>query len=438
MFAFGEKLERIHTDVATERARIKKGKVLGRRQSVSGLAPSETLTLPNITTTQLTQNSLETAACRSCKEGIEGMPNGIERKPLNQIAKQGRLRDSTFMLEDNGKSGVDQLEGLFISKLNFNREGTEESAENILSSSDKTKPRKQQHSRLSKSDSGFCELDSGDDLVPAVGLSGSTASQPHLQDSDKASNISSNNSVTAPEKRRKITLDFKDILNQDKAVIRNTEKLNFRPINMCLQSHQSLHADLVAFKSLSTHHKEAISNCSLQTNEHCIKLREVVLKTKTNIYDDAVKQSDTSLAVLKTRRRLLSKRNSSCPPFPFVNRRNKERSMDLGRATYNSKHRLNFSDARERSNSYRQCVSCPVELRSSQTIELCQSRGELELTADTSPAAEMSCSVSTSGLTEKALLDASRSQETANVNAKCQEWLNRLIGCNGIPKQGTI
>ena len=436
MFAFGEKLERIHTDVATERARIKKGKVLGRRQSVSRLATSETLTLPNITTTQLTQNSLETAACRSCKEGIEGMPNGIERKPLNQIAKQGRLRDSTFMLEDNGKSGVDELEGLFISKLNFNREGTEESAENILSSSDKTKLRKQQHSRLSKSDSGFCELDSGDDLVPAVGLSGST-SQPH-QDSDKASDISSNNSVTAPGKRRKITLDFKDILNQDKAVIRNTEKLNFRPINMCLQSHQSLHADLVAFKSLSTHHKEAISNYSLQTNEHCIKLREVVLKTKTNIYDDAVKQSDTSLAVLKTRRRLLSKRNSSCPSFPFVNRRSKERSMDLGRATYNSKRRLNFSDVRERSNSYRQCVSCPVDLPSSQTIELCQSRGELELTADTGPAAEVSCSLSSSGLTEKALLDASRSQETANVNAKCQEWLNRLIGCNSIPRQGTI
>ena len=222
MFAFGEKLERIHTDVATQRARIKKGKVLGRRRSISGLATSETLTLPNITTTQLTQNSLETAAaCRSCKEGIERMPNGIERKPLNEIAKQGRLRDSTFMLEDNGKTGVDELEGLFISRLNFNRERTEESAENNSSSSDKTKP------RLSKSDSGFCELDSGNDFVRAVGLSGPT-SPPH-QDSDKASNISSNNSVTAPEKRRKITLDFKDILNQDKAVIRNKEKLNFRP-----------------------------------------------------------------------------------------------------------------------------------------------------------------------------------------------------------------
>lgn len=407
------------------RARIKKGKVLGRRRSISGLATSETLTLPNITTTQLTQNSLETAACRSCKEGIERMPNCIERKPLNEIKKQGRLRDGTFRLEDNGKTGVDELEGLFISRLNFNREGTEESAENNSSSSDKTKP------RLSKSDSGFCELDSGDDFVRAVGLSGPTP-PPH-QDSDKASNTSSNNSVTAPEKIRKITLDFKDILSQDKAVISNTAKLNFRPLNMCLQSHQSLHADLVAFKSLSNHHKEAISNCSLQTNELCIKLREVVLKTKTNIYGDAVKQSDTSLAVLKTRRRFLNKRNSSCPPFPCLNRRNKERSME------NSKRRLNFSDARERSNSYRQCVSCPVDLCSSQTIELCQSRGklELELTADTGPAAEVSCAVSTSGLTEKALLDASRSQETADVNAKCHEWLNRLIACNGTPKQGT-
>lgn len=402
-------------DFAAERARLKKGKVLGRRRSIDGLTQTiDNLVLPNITTTQLTQNC-ETAY-GSWKQARQGM-NGREKKSLHQIAKRGRLRDGTFALEVNGGSRVGELEGLLVSKLNFQSECTEESQAH--------KPRKQQHSRLSKTDSGFYE-DSGDNLITH-----SVPSSPN-QDSDKASNTT-NNSITSIEKGRKITLDLKVILNQDKTVVRNTEKLTARA-NMCVQSHQSLHADLVAFKSLSTHpHKGTISNCSFQTNRHCVKLREVVLKTRTNIYDDGIKQLDTSLAVLKTRRRLLDKRNSTCPPFPCMERRNKERSTDLSRATCNCKRRVHFSDAKQF--DHRQCVSCPVDLRASQTREsqIKSVEGNEYPRNEPNPEEEVNRAVSSSGLTETALFNAWRLQETVDVNAKCQEWLNRCIAFNSAP-----
>ena len=47
---------------------------------------------------------------------------------------------------------------------------------------------------------------------------------------------------------------------------------------------------------------------------------------------------------------------------------------------------------------------------------------------------EVSCAVSTSGLTEKALLETTQSQETVDVNVKCQEWLNRWLLFNNSPQ----
>ena len=410
MFAFGERVQRLPKDLAGDRARLRKGKVLASKRSLD-LQTTDSLVLPDITTTQLTQNC-ETA-CASWNEAREEM-NGKDRKAVNQIAKRGRLSDRTSMLEESGANRVEELEGLLVSKLSFQNESPGEYKE--VSPSGCVKKQRRQRSRLSKTDSGFCE-DLGDDIL-ARSVPGSPS------DSDKASNISNGSLPTALEKAPKLTLDFKAILKQDKTVVRNTEKLTARP-NMCLQTTQSLHADLVAFKSLSTHYKGAISNCAFQTNEHCVKLREVVLRTKSNPYDDGVKQSDTSLAVLKTRRRLLDKRNS-CPPFPFTQRRNKERVVDLSRATqYNCKHRVQFTDTEIVDK--RQCVSCPVDLSAHQD----QVR---EKTAIDKPVGDLNCAVSTSGLTEKALLDASQSQEIVDVNVKCQEWLNRWIAFNNAPQ----
>ena len=45
--------------------------------------------------------------------------NGQERKTVQQIAKTGRLRDSTSMFEEIGGKCAEDLQGLFISKLNF-------------------------------------------------------------------------------------------------------------------------------------------------------------------------------------------------------------------------------------------------------------------------------------------------------------------------------
>jgi len=409
MFAFGETVERLPKDFAADRARIKKGKVFGRKRSLDLTQAVDSLMLPDITTTQLTQNCETTGVSR--KEAREGM-NGKERKPVHQIAKRGRLRDSTFMIEDNVGSRVEELEGLLVSKLNFQSESTELSQENF--SFGCAKKQRKHHSRLSKTDSGFYE-DSGDDLVTR-----SVPGSPN--DSDKASNVlnGSVGPVTTPaEKTRKLTLDFKTILNQNKAVVRNTEKLTARANMRCVQSTPSLHADLVAFKSLSTHYKGgAISNCTLQTNEHCVKLREVVLKTRTNAYDDGLKQSDTTLAVLKTRRRLLGRRNSTCPTFPFTQRRNKERVVDFSRASCGDKHRIQFANEERLDN--KPCVSCPVDLSAS--------KNEVRNTSgNENPITDLNCAGSTSNLTGKASLEATGSQETADVNAKCQEWLSRWI-----------
>ena len=73
MLAFGETVER-----------TAKGKVLGTRQSIELIQTKESLVLPNVTTTQLTQNCKTT--CESRREVREAM-NGQERKTVQQIAK---------------------------------------------------------------------------------------------------------------------------------------------------------------------------------------------------------------------------------------------------------------------------------------------------------------------------------------------------------------
>lgn len=421
MFAFGETVERTPKDFAAERARIKKGKVLGTRQPIELIQTKESLVLPNITTTQLTQN------CKTSWEEREVM-NGQERKNIQQIAKPGRLRDSTYVFEEIGGKCVKDLEGLFISKLNFQSGNVDDSPE-LFSSSSKKNQRTHQ-SRLSKTDSGFCEDSTDETATPLF------VDSPN--ESDKASNASNSsrsgtspdhttsNRVSSSEKMRRITMDFRTILNRGtKTVVRNTDRLTTRA-NMCIQSQQSLHADLVAFKSFTTHHNGETSNCTLQTNEHCVKLREVILKTRRNsFHGEAVKQSDTSLAVLKTRRRLLGKRCMAGPPFSFMEPRvNKERSVDMSRPTCNcEQRRVQFSDL-ERLDLNRQCVSCPVDfVASPQTQDRVTPRDS-----------EVSCALSTSGLTEKALLETSQSQETVNVNVKCQEWLNRWLLFNNSPQ----
>ena len=425
MFAFGETVERTPKDFAADRARIKKGKVLGTRQPIELIQTKESLVLPNITTTQLTQN------CKTSWEEREVI-NGQERKNIQQIAKPGRLRDSTYMFEEIGGKCVKDLEGLFISKLNFRSGNVDDSRELFSSSSEKNQRTKRS---LSKTDSGFCEDSTNETATPLF------VDSPN--ESDKVSNTSNSSRsggtlpdqttgelVSRSEKIRRITMDFKTILNRgNKTVVRNTDRLKARA-NMCIQSQQSLHADLVAFKNFTTHHNGEISNSTLQTNEHCVKLREVILKTTRNsLQGEAVKQSDTSLAVLKTKRRLLGKRCSTGPLFSFTEPRvNKERTIDTSRATCNcEQRRVQFSDL-ERLDLKRQCFSCPVDfVASQQTQDRITPRNSENL-------ADLSCAVSTSGFKEKALLETTQSQETVDVNVKCQEWLNRLLLLNNPPQ----
>lgn len=422
MFAFKERVERNTIDFAAERARIKKGKVLTGRYSLPELSQTrESFVLSDITTTQLTQNF---AMARARLKNSEGTNPAHAKKPLQKVAKQGRLRDNTVALEENGGKSMDDLEGLFVSKLNFQDEDRDDSPQ-FSQPLDRAKKLRKQRSRLSKTDSGFGE-DSSDDVAAYF------ADSPN--ESDQVSNTSKGSTslpspdqsasrVSPRERTHKIKSDFRNILNRKQTIVRNTEKLAARP-RMCVQSQQSLHADLIAFKNFTASHNGESLNCTLQTNEHCVKLREVVLKTKRNSYDggDALKQSDTSLAVLKTRRRLLGKRISTGPPFPFTERRiHKERVIDMTKAvcTCNSS-RVHFSDF-DRMDLNRQCVSCPADLRASQE--------RLKLSDhDTSP--HFGSAVSACSLTEQTLLENSRSRETVDVKEKCQEWLNRWLACN--------
>lgn len=422
MFAFKERVERNTIDFAAERARIKKGKVLTRRYSLPELSQTrESFVLPDITTTQLTQNF---AMARARLKNSEGTNPAHAKKPLQKVAKQGRIRDNTVALEENGGKSMDDLEGLFVSKLNFQDEDRDDSSE-FSQPLDRAKKLRKQRSRLSKTDSGFGE-DSSDDIAAYF------ADSPN--ESDQVSNTSKGSTslpspdqsasrVSPRERTLKIKSDFRTILNRKQTIVRNTEKLAARP-HMCVQSQQSLHADLIAFKNFTASHNGESLNCTLQTNEHYVKLREVILKTKRNSYDggDALKQSDTSLAVLKTRRRLLGKRISTGPPFPFTERRiHKERVIDMTKAVCTcNNHRVHFSDF-ERMDLNRQCVSCPADFRAS------QERVKLS-DHDTSP--HFGSAVSTCSLTEQALLERSRSRETVDVKEKCQEWLNRWLASN--------
>lgn len=177
MFAFGETFERTPKDFAAERARLRKGRVLGTRQSIELIQTRESLVLPNITTTQPTQNCK--TACESRREVREAM-NGQERKTIQQIAKPGRLRDSAYMSEEFGGKCAEDLEGLFISKLNFQSGNVDDSPE--LFSSGYEKKQRQQRSRLSKTDSGFCE-DSIDETATPLFVDSPN-------ESDKVSNTS--------------------------------------------------------------------------------------------------------------------------------------------------------------------------------------------------------------------------------------------------------
>ncbi|PFX19711.1 hypothetical protein AWC38_SpisGene15858 [Stylophora pistillata] len=424
MFAFGERVERNTIDFAAERARIKKGKAFTGRYSLPKLSQTrESFILPDITTTQLTQNCEK---ARSSWKNSEGMNPGNVKKTLQQVAKQGRLRDNAVVLEENGRKGMEDLEGLFVSKLNFQNNDRHDSPE-FPQPLDHAKKLRKQRSRLSKTDSGF-----GDDLSDDVGAhfadSPNESDQPSNTSKESTSFPSPDHSasrVSPRERTRKITSDFKTILNREQTVVRNTDRLTARP-HMCIQSQQSLHADLIAFRNYTAAHNGGSSNCTLQTNEHREKLREIVLKTNRNSYkgSDAPKQSDTSLAVLKTRRRLLRKRNSTGPPFPFTERRIHKECVvvDMRKAVCTCRsRRLHFSDF-DRMDLNRQCVSCPADFRASQeTVKL----------ADHKNSPHFRSAVSTCSLTAQALLERSRSREDVDVKVKCQEWLNRWLASNG-------
>lgn len=415
MIEFGRKVRRLPKDLANERARIRKGKVFGGKRSTN-LQTMDHLTLPNIATTQLTQNwDIFGDNWRNLREAkIDD--KGRTATPHQPITKQGRLMDSTSMLEHSGDNFLENFEGLLVSKLHVRGESTEEPKE--FSTSPNSKRQRKQCYPITKSrDSGFFDDSSCNDYsAVAHAIPASSANSV-----DKA--LCGREIATEPKKRPRVGLELKMLLNQNKPVVRNTERFYGARAKMCLQSTQSLHADLIALKNVSSHNKGSISDPGLKTKERCLKMREVTL-SKAHSDDDGVKQfADSSLAVFKTRRDLNSGKLKSRPPFPSTERRcrNKERVLDPN----NCDHVVESEDVEQEDRSARKCASCPVDLPSSESKQK-PSNDDLNRNLD--------CAISTLDLTGKDITDAFQSKEIIGVNVKCQEWLNRWIGCNQVPQ----
>ena len=399
MFAFGEKLERKRTDFASERAKLKKGSNLGSQPPMEiTLKTKECLVLPNITTTRLMQNcDTNCASSKVAKNALNGQKEG---KPLQQIVKRGRLKDRTFTLGESGDYQLEDFGRLFVSKLDLQRERPDQPLQD-RSIEDLTPWRvgKERKQRFCKTDSGFFEdpnaLSPNESSDKLSNASNSSVTSPD-HDTTALSGCSSGNSYSCQrKKKRRVTLDFKAILHQDKAVVRNTERLK-TPSHMCLQSPRSLHADLMAFRSF-------VANNAANANfvqSPGVKLTEMQLTSdlKTCLHDAAVKQ-----AVVKIRHQ----RSFAEPEFSSSEAHGgKDCLLDASSADCNKTCHPNLRPGRN-------CVDFP---------------------SFHSPDQKRICRTSSPGLTETALYEATRAQHAVDVNDKCQKWLNGWLTVNGSSK----
>ena len=230
--------------------------------------------------------------------------------------------------------------------------------------------------------------------------------------------------IKEPQKTPRIGLEFKMLLNKEKTVIRETEKLKDTPAKMCLQSTQSLHDDLIAFKNGTTRGKSSISvDCALKANDHCVKPLEFVMKTKRNSHKAGVSELDTTLAVLKTQRSIKLGKLGSCPPISLAQRqmrKSKGRAFDASRATCSHEMEVRSIDEEHRGTTARKCASCPVDLLSlrikTKSVNYVSNR-------------HLGCVVPTLRSTEKEITDSLGSKDVT-VDEKCTEWLNRWMDFN--------
>ena len=415
MFGVGPRIQ-VRKDLVGNRTKIRKGKAFGGKRS-RNLQNIDDVVLPNISSTQLIQNRDNFSNNSKEKTGM-GLTEKEGKNTLrSQIIKQGRLRDSTFTVEHQGTTSDSlQCSGLFVSKLCV-QGGRSERSQDCGTLVCLRKERKL-NSEISKRDSGFFDYSSCED-----------SSVPHLIAACLSNNfinkaLNKGGIIKEPQKTPRIGLEFKMLLNKEKTVIRETEKLKDTPAKMCSQSTQSLHDDLIAFKNGSTRGKSSISvDCALKANDHCVKPLEFVMKTKRNSHKAGVSELDTTLAVLKTQRSIKLGKLGSCPPISLAQRqmrKSKGRAFDASRATCSHEMEVRSIDEERRGTTARKCASCPVDLLSlrikTESVNYVSNR-------------HLGCVVPTLRSTEKEITDSLGSKDVT-VDDKCTEWLNRWMDFN--------
>lgn len=413
MFGFGPRVQ-LRRDLVGNRTRIRKGTIFGGKRS-RNLQNIDNVALPNISSPQLIQNRDNFGENWKGVTSIGLIDKEGDNTLRRPIIKQGRLRDSTFTVEHQGTTS-DSLRfgGLLVSKLCIqggNSERSQDGATLVC-----LRKQRKENSEISKRDSGFfdgssCEDSSVPHLIPAC-----------LSDNFKA--LNKGEIIKEPQKTPRIGPEFKMLLNK-KTVIRNTEKLRDTPAEMCLQSTQSLHDDLIAFKNGSTHGKSSISvDCTLKANDNCVKPLEFVMKMKGNSHNAGVNELDTSLAVLKTQRSSKLGKLGSCPPLSLTQRqmrRSKGRAFDPSRTTCSHEMKVKSVDEEHVGTTARKCASCPVDLPSLQI--------KTKSVNDVSNR-HLHCVVPTMRSREKDLTDSLVSKDVLDVDDKCNEWLNRWMDFN--------
>ena len=414
MFGFGPRVQ-LRKDMVGNRNKIRKGKVFGGKRS-RNLQNIDNVVLPNISSTQLIQNRDNFSKNWNEKTGI-GLTEKEGKNTLrSQIIKQGRLRDSTFTVEHQGTTSHSlQCGGLFVSKLCV-QGGRSERSQDCGTLVCLRKERKR-NSEISKRDSGFSDCSSCED-----------SSVPHLIAASLSNNfnkaLNKGEIIREPQKTPRIGLGFKMLLNK-KTVIRETEKLRDTPGKMCLQSTQSLHDDLIAFKNGSTRGKSSISvDCALKENDHCVKPLELMTKTKRNSHKAGVSELDTTLTVLKTQRSIKLGKLGSCPPLSLTQRqmrKSRGRAFEASRATRSHEMEVKSIDKEHEDTTARKCASCPVDLRSL--------RIKTKSVNDVSNR-HLGCMVPTLRSIDKRLTDSLGSKDIVSVDDKCTEWLYRWMDFN--------
>ena len=413
------------TNPAADRSKIRKGNSLATRKTVKEMIQQErSLVLPDITTTQLVQQTCDVTNARAFVE------NPLSRTERRLLLRRGKLRESWTTETDES---VEKLDGLIGCKLSI--DAGQETRSVPERDQKKWKEERKQRSSLSKTatDSGFYDdsqgsVASGDSHSPKSSENHTCCSR---------SSLASDECATALNIQRlsgeKFKPELSPVLNETRPIIRRDERLELKA-QMCTQSQQSLRADLMTLKTAASEecYSESIesSNNDIGAGKSSLLLlkdrprllfrrcsgnsdvlnHKMQVKVERTLQNCSRQESGISMALLKNRRKLLSRRSSD----------NSGLCANVGRRLQAANTRDHYSHAE---------VGRVIEPNTGRARRL---SGQYREKTDNmeKEVIDESCEISSITLTKESLSEVAGEHEFVDVNAKCQEWLSRWLAVN--------